>query len=144
MGETLGIAHNVFEKMERERDRKERIKKYEEWQKVKVKKQQKLKVMKAKIRVNEELRRNDESQSQLSEIEAEAGASGGGTANRDLDEANDLGDDSENEIGGESPTLENSLTNETPAKRGTTDLTIENKSSSSSKSTNGCSKCLIQ
>ena len=34
MGETLGIAHNVFEKMEREKDRKERMKKYEEWQKV--------------------------------------------------------------------------------------------------------------
>ena len=45
MGETLGIAHNVFEKMEREKDRKERLKKYEEWQKVKIKKQQRLKDM---------------------------------------------------------------------------------------------------
>lgn len=35
MGETLGISHNVFEKVVREKDRKERIKKYEEWQKEK-------------------------------------------------------------------------------------------------------------
>ncbi len=33
MGETLGIAVNVFEKAERERDRKERMKKLEEWKK---------------------------------------------------------------------------------------------------------------
>ena len=50
MGETLGIAHNVFEKMERERDRKERMKKYEDWQKEKVKKQQKIKEMQAKVK----------------------------------------------------------------------------------------------
>ena len=31
----MGIAHNVFEKMEREKDRKERLKKYEDWQKEK-------------------------------------------------------------------------------------------------------------
>ncbi len=35
MGETLGIAVNVFEKAERERDRKERMKKIEEWKKEK-------------------------------------------------------------------------------------------------------------
>jgi hypothetical protein len=35
MGETLGIAHNVFEKMEREKDRKVEYKKYEDWQKEK-------------------------------------------------------------------------------------------------------------
>ena len=50
MGETLGIAHNVFEKIEREKDRKERLKKYEEWQKTKVKKQQKIAEIKAKIK----------------------------------------------------------------------------------------------
>ena len=50
MGETLGIAHNVFEKIEREKDRKERLKKYEEWQKTKVKKQQKIVEFKAKIK----------------------------------------------------------------------------------------------
>jgi len=33
MGETLGISHNVFEKAERERDRKERMKKLEDWKK---------------------------------------------------------------------------------------------------------------
>ena len=42
MGETLGIAHNVFEKVAREKDRKERIKKYDEWQRLKIKKQQKI------------------------------------------------------------------------------------------------------
>ena len=35
MGETLGIAHNVFEKAERERDRKQRLKALEDWQKEK-------------------------------------------------------------------------------------------------------------
>ena len=40
MGETLGIAHNVFEKVAREKDRKERLKKFDEWQKVKARKQQ--------------------------------------------------------------------------------------------------------
>jgi len=35
MGETLGISHNVFEKAERERDRKERMKKIDEWKKEK-------------------------------------------------------------------------------------------------------------
>ena len=50
MGETLGISHNVFEKVEREKDRKERMKKYEEWQKTKVKKQQKIAEMKAKAK----------------------------------------------------------------------------------------------
>ena len=42
MGETLGIAHNVFEKVAREKDRKERMKKYDEWQRLKIKKQQKI------------------------------------------------------------------------------------------------------
>ena len=67
----MGIAHNVFEKMEREKDRKERMKKYEEWQKVrnlsencsrltlisaknyfqeKVKKQQKIKDMQTRVK----------------------------------------------------------------------------------------------
>ena len=50
MGETLGISHNVFEKVEREKDRKERLKKYEEWQKTKAKKQQKIAEMKAKLK----------------------------------------------------------------------------------------------
>ena len=50
MGETLGISHNVFEKMEREKDRKERMKKYEEWQKVKIKKQRKLEEVRSRIR----------------------------------------------------------------------------------------------
>ena len=35
MGETLGIAKNVFEKAERERDRKERLKALEDWNKEK-------------------------------------------------------------------------------------------------------------
>ena len=35
MGETLGISHNVFEKAERERDRKERLKALEDWKKEK-------------------------------------------------------------------------------------------------------------
>lgn len=50
MGETLKIAHNVFEKMERERDRKERLKKYEDWQKEKVKKKQRLKEIQHRIK----------------------------------------------------------------------------------------------
>ncbi len=49
----MGISHNVFEKMEREKDRKERLKKYEEWQKEKVKKQRKLEEMRARIKVAE-------------------------------------------------------------------------------------------
>ena len=53
MGETLGISHNVFEKVEREKDRKERLKKYEEWQKEHVKKKAKLKEMRSRIRVVE-------------------------------------------------------------------------------------------
>jgi hypothetical protein len=48
MGETLGIAHNVFEKMEREKDRKERLKKYEEWQKEQEKRKLRLKDMQAR------------------------------------------------------------------------------------------------
>ncbi len=43
MGETLGIAHNVFEKVAREKDRKERLKKFEDWQKEKAAKEQKIK-----------------------------------------------------------------------------------------------------
>ena len=50
MGETLGIAHNVFEKMAREKDRKERLKKYEDWQKEKVRKKQRLRDMRDKIK----------------------------------------------------------------------------------------------
>lgn len=49
MGETLGIAHNVFEKMERERDRKERLKKVEDWNKEKQKKKQRIKEMQMKV-----------------------------------------------------------------------------------------------
>ena len=46
MGETLGIAHNVFEKVAREKDRKERLKKYDEWQKIKAQKQRKIEELK--------------------------------------------------------------------------------------------------
>ncbi len=52
MGETLGIAHNVFEKVAREKDRKERLKKYEEWQRVKLKRQQRIKDMRTRIGPN--------------------------------------------------------------------------------------------
>ena len=52
MGETLGIAHNVFEKVAREKDRKERLKKFDEWQKIKIQKQKKIEEMK-KIRALE-------------------------------------------------------------------------------------------
>ena len=48
MGETLGIAHNVFEKMERERDRKERLKKYEEWTKEQERRKLRLRDMQAR------------------------------------------------------------------------------------------------
>ncbi len=48
MGETLGISHNVAEEMERKRDRKERLKKYEEWQKEQEKRKLKLKDMQAR------------------------------------------------------------------------------------------------
>ena len=48
MGETLGIAHNVFEKMEREKDRKERLKKYEDWVKDQEKRKTRLKDMQAR------------------------------------------------------------------------------------------------
>jgi len=48
MGETLGIAHNVFEKMEREKDRKERLKKYEEWSKEQERRKLKLRDMQAR------------------------------------------------------------------------------------------------
>ena len=48
MGETLGIAHNVFEEMERKRDRKERLKKYEEWSKEQEKRKTRLKDMQAR------------------------------------------------------------------------------------------------
>jgi hypothetical protein len=50
MGETLGIAHNVFEKVAREKDRKERMTKYDDWQKQKIKKQQKIAGMHAKLK----------------------------------------------------------------------------------------------
>ena len=50
MGETLEIAHNVFEKIEREKDQNERPKKYEAWQKTKVEKQQKIAEIKVKIK----------------------------------------------------------------------------------------------
>jgi len=50
MGETLGIAHNVFEKMEREKDRKERMKKYEEWLKDQEKRKTRLKDIQARSR----------------------------------------------------------------------------------------------
>ena len=50
MGETLGITHKVFEKMECEKDPKERLKKHEAWQKTMVKKQQKIVEIKAKIK----------------------------------------------------------------------------------------------
>lgn len=46
MGETLGISVNVFEKVAREKDRKERLKKFDEWQKIKIQKQKKIKEMK--------------------------------------------------------------------------------------------------
>ena len=46
MGETLGIAHNVFEKVAREKDRKERLKKFDEWQKIKLQKQKKIEELK--------------------------------------------------------------------------------------------------
>ena len=49
MGETLGIAHNVFEKMEREKDRKERLKKYEEWVKEQEKRKLRLRDMQARL-----------------------------------------------------------------------------------------------
>ena len=47
MGETLGISQNVHEKMAREKDRKERLKKYENWQKDKSRKQKRLALLKA-------------------------------------------------------------------------------------------------
>ncbi len=50
MGETLGIAHNVFEKVAREKDRKERLKKFESWQKEKVLKQEKIKNLQEKLK----------------------------------------------------------------------------------------------
>jgi hypothetical protein len=50
MGETLGIAHNVFEKMERERDRKERLKKVEDWNKEKGKKRARIKEMQNRVK----------------------------------------------------------------------------------------------
>ena len=54
MGETLGIAHNVFEKVAREKDRKERLKKYESWQKEKVLKQEKIKNLQEKLKEKEQ------------------------------------------------------------------------------------------
>ncbi len=42
MGETLGISHNVFEKMEREKERKEKLKKYEDWQQEKKEKKKEI------------------------------------------------------------------------------------------------------
>lgn len=50
MGETLRISHNVFEKAERDKDRKEKLKKFEDWQKVKKEKGEKLRRMQSKIR----------------------------------------------------------------------------------------------
>lgn len=50
MGETLGIAHNVFEKVAREKDREERLKQYEEWQKDHAKRKQQLTEMQAKLK----------------------------------------------------------------------------------------------
>ena len=49
MGETLGISRNVFEKMAAEKDRKERMKKYEEWQKDKARKQKRIALIKVKV-----------------------------------------------------------------------------------------------
>jgi len=42
MGETLGISVNVFEKVAREKDRKERLKRFDEWQRLKIQKQKKI------------------------------------------------------------------------------------------------------
>ena len=50
MGETLGVAHKVFEKIECEKDQNERPKKYAAWQKTKVEKQQKIAEIKVKIK----------------------------------------------------------------------------------------------
>ena len=50
MGTTLRIAHNVFEKVRVEKDRKERLQKYEDWQKEKVKKIKALDEFKSKMR----------------------------------------------------------------------------------------------
>ena len=54
MGTTLRIAHNVFEKVRVEKDRKERLQKYEDWQKEKVKKIKALDEFKARMRCNQE------------------------------------------------------------------------------------------
>ena len=54
MGTTLRIAHNVFEKVRVEKDRKERLQKYEDWQKEKVKKIKALDEFKSRMRINEE------------------------------------------------------------------------------------------
>ena len=86
----MGIAHNVFEKMQREKDRKERMKKYEDWQKEKQMKKKRL----------------SEMQKQLKEAKAASSSSssaGGGKATSagggEMMMADSFGDDSQEEVG---------------------------------------------
>ena len=57
MGSTLRIAHNVFDKVAKEKERKERLGKYDDWQKEKIRKEKALKELKSKIREAEELQK---------------------------------------------------------------------------------------
>ena len=76
MGETLGISHNVFEKAEREKDRKERLKKFEDWQKEKVKKKQRLRTMRERLKEVEKTASNSNgsSRTNLNQLDATNGS----------------------------------------------------------------------
>ena len=50
MGTTLGISHNVFDKVKVEKDRKERLKDYDDWQKEKARKMKALDEFKSNLR----------------------------------------------------------------------------------------------
>lgn len=65
MGTTLRIAHNVFEKVRVEKDRKERLQKCDDWQKEKIKKLKALEEIKSRIRHVEESNERKVSESSL-------------------------------------------------------------------------------
>ena len=59
MGTTLGIAHNVFDKVKVEKDRKERLKDFDDWQKEKARKVKALKELQDNLRRLKESREED-------------------------------------------------------------------------------------
>ena len=59
MGTTLGISHNVFDKVKVEKDRKERLKDYDDWQKEKARKIKALAEFQASLRNMRQSRAED-------------------------------------------------------------------------------------